>query len=215
METFDIEPPETTESALFMYGRFNGVRGDLPAPMSPPAPPPPGPRPQSVMASKFRVRFEDFGDGVADIGKDVQTITLPSLMFATYREGNEYKTDSASWNPVCIVFKDCVDNAVMHHVMVQIKKQIEHDDGDGFTVILDLLDTYGVIRRYIHTGCRISYSGHERELDYVDPSIVRYTIQVQPVSIEILDGNNLSLTKTRTVKPTDPDDDPLYEPISR
>jgi hypothetical protein len=186
--------PETTESALFRYNDFlksiaaNNVADNYE---------PPPPQTQFIKANNFRVLFTNFGNLDADngFGRFVNSISLPTLSFSTRRimsnvaAKSVLTADEARWAPVSMVLTDDVENQMMSQVMIQCQKQRYTPAASHFILILDLLHMGNTIRRYTHTGCTILYAAHDRELDYSDPMVIPYRVQIQVDNIEVISSD--------------------------
>jgi hypothetical protein len=179
-----------------------------------------------IIRNNFRVRFSDFGDlGICvpadrDFGRFVTMISLPSLTFSTRRRlaadttESLYTADSARWDPVSLTLFDDTENKMLRQVMIQHQKQINDPTNSYFTIELLLFASTPLVpvRHYLHTGCTMTYAGHERDLDRDEPSRVSYSMVVQANDIQVLNGDSEPLAKSENVEDTG---DLLYAPFRR
>jgi hypothetical protein len=132
---------------------------------------------QPIRGGSFRVQFSRFGDNPEiDVGSFVSAISLPSMVAAG---------DVCLWNPVLMTLIDDIDNKMISQVMTQYQKQ-KSIPRTHFELTLDLLQSGNPIRRYIHTGCTIGCSRHDRDLDYTDPTTIPYQMQVQVENVTMV-----------------------------
>ena len=157
----------------------NTGRGDLLAPK---------------LAYRWRVRAVHFGpiSGGTEFTQQVQTCGKPGISYAgiTIHSYNSvaYMPGKHTWQPITIVLRDDITNAVQKLVGHQMQKQLNNLEQTGFaaginykfTLFIEDMDgsNDGVLQTAVLEGCyltSVAYSG----LDFSSSSVQTITLNVQ------------------------------------
>lgn len=130
---------------------------------------------------RFRVRVINFGPiaGGIELTQQVQSVSSPTIEYPEVAvhsyNSTAYFAGKHTWNPVTLVLKDDITNAVSKLVGHQNQKQLNHFEQTGFTsginykfvTLIETLDggNDGVLSTWTLEGCYLSNITYS-ELDY-------------------------------------------------
>lgn len=152
---------------------------------------------------RYRVRVINFGpiQGGLELSQQVQSVSKPKVSHEEVPvhsyNSTAYYAGKHTWEPVTLVVKDDVTNAVSRMVGHQLQKQLNHFEQTGymagmnykFTTIIESMDGGNdvVLETWTLEGCFLQNTDY-MELDYSDSSFQTITMSIRYDNATLADG---------------------------
>lgn len=144
---------------------------------------------------RFRVLANNFGpinpQQQLDLTRQVATVTRPSItqepVWVDAYNSKMHYLGKHTWNPITLVVRDDITNAVTSLVSYQLQKQLNHYEQTGFaagvnykfTLLIQMMDgsNSGILDEWFLEGCSVSEAQYG-DLDSAasDPTLITMTI---------------------------------------
>lgn len=152
---------------------------------------------------RYRVRVINFGpiQGGLELSQQVQSVSKPKVSHEEVPvhsyNSTAYYAGKHTWEPITLVVKDDVTNAVSRMVGHQLQKQLNHFEQTGFmagmnykfTTIIESMDGGNdvVLETWTLEGCFLQNTDY-MELDYSDSSFQTITMSIRFDNATLADG---------------------------
>jgi hypothetical protein len=152
---------------------------------------------------RYRVRVINFGpiQGGLELSQQVQSVSKPKVSHEEVAvhsyNSTAYYAGKHTWEPITLVVKDDVTNAVSRMVGHQLQKQLNHFEQTGFmagmnykfTTIIESMDGGNdvVLETWTLEGCFLQNTDY-MELEYSDSSFQTITMSIRFDNATLADG---------------------------